>query len=83
MSESRMDRKGMEITKRGGRLTIKQPDNEVIMEGRLQGNLYEVNCAITPPFSCPNVAFSAQSTTNLDLWHARCRGCGPCECASV
>ena len=33
MSKSRMDQKGMEITKRGGQLTIKWLDNEVVMEG--------------------------------------------------
>ena len=70
MSKSRMDWKGMEITKRGGQLTIKQLDNEVVMEGRLCGNLYEINCAIAPPFSHPNVAFSARSAPNLNLWHA-------------
>ena len=59
MSKSQMDQKGMEITKRGGRLTIKRLDNEVVMEGQLHRNLYEINCTIAPPFSHPNVAFSA------------------------
>ena len=70
MSESQMDQKGMEITKWGGQLTIKQSDKEVIMEGQLRGNLYEINCAIAPPFFCPDVAFSTWLAFNLDLWHA-------------
>ena len=70
MSESQMDQKGMEIMKWGGQLTIKQLDNEVVMEGWLCRNLYEINCAVAPPFSHPNVAFSAWSAPNLNLWHA-------------
>ena len=36
MSKSRMDCRGMEITKRGGRLTIKKPNGEIVMEGCLR-----------------------------------------------
>jgi len=43
-----MDQKGMEITKRNGRITIKKPNGETIMEGRLRGNLYEINSIIAP-----------------------------------
>ena len=51
--------------------SVSDQEEPVLTEGRLWGNLYEVNCAIVPPFSCPNIAFSAQSTPNLDLWHAQ------------
>ncbi|KAH7917367.1 hypothetical protein BV22DRAFT_984947, partial [Leucogyrophana mollusca] len=44
ISESRMDRNGMEITKRHGRLTISKPNGDIVMEGKLRHNLYEVNC---------------------------------------
>jgi len=71
MSESRMDRKGMEITKRNGRITIKKPNGETIMEGRLRGNLYKINSIIAPPSSWHDAAFAARSAPNLDLWHAR------------
>lgn len=71
MSESRMDRKGMEITKRNGRLTIKKPNGEIVMEGKLINNLYEIKSVIAPPTARHEVAFSARSGSNLDLWHAR------------
>jgi len=71
MSESRMDRKGMEIVKRNGCVTIKNSDGETMIEGQLRGNLYEVNSTIAPPSSMYNAAFSARSAPNLDLWHAR------------
>ena len=41
------------------------------MEGCLCGNLYKVNSVIAPPTSCHNVTFTAHSSPNLNLWHAR------------
>ena len=49
---------------------IKKPDGEIVMEGRLHGNLYEVNSIIAPPTSHHDVAFTTHSSPNLDLWHA-------------
>jgi len=73
VSESRMDRKGLEIRKRNGRLTIKKSSGEIVMEGALRDNLYELDCVIAPPYSTPSdVAFAARtSTPNIDLWHRR------------
>lgn len=71
MSEGRMDRRGMEITKRNGQLVIKNPKGETIMEGCLQGNLYEINSAIAPPTAHYDAAFATRTPPNLDLWHAR------------
>ena len=40
------------------------------MEGKLTNNLYEINSIIAPPASRYDVAFSAHTAPNLDLWHA-------------
>ena len=69
MSKSCMDHKGIEIMKRNGHITIKNPDGNTIMEGQLCGNLYEINSTIAPPLLLPSVAFTAHSAPNLDLWH--------------
>ncbi|KAF8452760.1 hypothetical protein L210DRAFT_2055942 [Boletus edulis BED1] len=45
--ESRLNHKGLEITKRNGRRTIKKPDGRTIIDGRLRGYLYKINLA--PP----------------------------------
>ena len=52
MSESCMDCKGIEITKCNEHITITNPDGNIIMQGQLCGNLYEINSTIAPPLCC-------------------------------
>ena len=70
MSESQIDQHGMEITKQNGQLMIKNPKGKTIMEGHLRGNLYEIDSVIAPPTAHYDVAFSAHTPSNLNLWHA-------------
>lgn len=70
VSESRMDRKGMEIRKRSGKVSVIKPNGELLMQGKLRGRLYELDCLIAHPSAIPsNIAFSAQYGQSLDLWH--------------
>jgi hypothetical protein len=74
ISESRMDRKGMDIRKRNGKVTIRKPGSETVMQGSLQGatncSLYIMDYTIAPPPSYPgDTAFSARYEQSLDLWH--------------
>ena len=48
ISESHMDQKGLTIVKRKGKVTIMKPSGNVVMEGNLQNNLYELDCTIVP-----------------------------------
>jgi transposase InsO family protein len=72
VSESRMDRAGLSILKERGNISIRKKNSEIVMEGSLRQNLYELNCVIAPP-SAPasNVAFTAQTliSPDLELWH--------------
>ena len=43
ISESHMDRKGMDICKRNGKVTIRKPGGETVMQGSLQG---ATNCSL-------------------------------------
>jgi hypothetical protein len=73
ISESQMDKKGLEIHKAKGRLHMSKANGEIIMEGQLRHNLYKINCIIAPPNSTlSNIAFAAH-LSNIDLWH-RCFG---------
>ncbi len=65
-----MDRKGLEIRKWNGEVSIIKPNGDLLMQGYLRGSLYELDCTVAPPSSNPsNVAFSAQYGQSLDLWH--------------
>jgi len=66
----------MDIRKRNGKVTIRKPGGETVMQGSLQGttncSFYIMDCTIAPPLSYPgNIAFSAQYKQSLDLWHRR------------
>ena len=71
ISESCMDRKGLEIRKRNGQVRILRKNGSVLMQGCLQRNLYELDCYATPHTSQSNFAFAAKYTQSLDLWHRR------------
>ena len=71
ISESRMDRKGLEIRKWNGQVRILRKNGSVLMQGYLQRNLYELDCYATPHTSQSDFAFTAKYTQSLDLWH-RC-----------
>ena len=72
VSESRMDRKGLEIRKRNGKVSIIKDNGEMVMQGGLQGGLYILDCILAPDSSCQSdVAFSAHYERSLDLWHRR------------
>ena len=70
ISESQMDKRGLEIQKRDGQVQVSKQDRSILIEGRLRHNLYELNCAVAAPSSNPSdVAFSAQIGESLKLWH--------------
>jgi hypothetical protein len=46
ISESQMDKKGLEIHKAKGQLCISKANGKIVMEGQLHHNLYEINCVI-------------------------------------
>lgn len=76
VSESWLDRKGMDIRKWNGKVTIKKPNGNLLMQGELRGGiftLYKLDCVVTPQSSIPtsDVAFSAYYGQSLDLWHRR------------
>jgi len=72
ISESRMDRKGLEIRKRNGKVSIIKDDGEMVMQGSLQGGLYVLDCILAPDSSRQSdVAFSAHYERSLDIWHRR------------
>jgi transposase InsO family protein len=69
-----MDRAGLSILKAKGQISIRKKSGEVIMEGTLRRNLYELNCVVAPPSAPPShIAFTAQAqaSPDLELWH-RC-----------
>jgi hypothetical protein len=70
ISESHMDKKGLEINKFNGRVSIRKPDGKLVMQGIRRGGLFKINCYITLPSSLPSdVAFSVQYGQSFDLWH--------------
>ena len=71
ISESHMDRKGLEIHKWNGQVRILHKNGSVLMQGCLQRNLYELSCYATPHTSQSDFTFAAKYTQSLDLWH-RC-----------
>ena len=71
ISESHMDRKGLEIRKWNGQVRILHKNGSVLMQGCLQRNLYELSCYATPHTSQSDFTFAAKYTQSLDLWH-RC-----------
>jgi hypothetical protein len=72
ISEGRLDRKGMEICRKNGKVTVRKPDGTTVMQGRLEGMLYPLNVTIAPYSLYPTeLAFSARYTESLDLWHRR------------
>ncbi|OCH86674.1 hypothetical protein OBBRIDRAFT_713029, partial [Obba rivulosa] len=44
VSESRMDKRGLTITKSKGRVKVINSSGEVVIEGRLHNSLYELDC---------------------------------------
>jgi GAG-pre-integrase domain len=67
-----MDRKGLEIRKRKGKVSVIKDDGEMVMQGSLQGGLYILDCILAPDSSHQSdVAFSAHYERSLDLWHRR------------
>jgi hypothetical protein len=62
VSESRMDRKGLAILKKKGKVTITKSNGSVVMQGRLLScNLYELDIALAPYSAAPShIAFTAQ-----------------------
>jgi Reverse transcriptase (RNA-dependent DNA polymerase)/GAG-pre-integrase domain len=73
VSESRMDRKGLAILKKKGKVTITESDGTIVMQGRLLScNLYELNITLAPyPTSPSHVAFTTRAGQSYDLWHHR------------
>lgn len=71
VSESQMDRKGLEIRKRKGQVNVLRANGSLLMRGHLQGSLYELNCYVTPASSSSEFAFAARYTQSLNLWHRR------------
>jgi len=73
VSESRMDRKGLAILKKKGKVTITKSDGSVVMQGRLLScNLYELDITLAPYSAAPShVAFTTQTGQSYDLWHRR------------
>jgi|SRR5882762_1713552 len=66
-----MDRKGLAILKKKGKVTITKSDSSVIMQGRLLScNLYEFDITLAPYSATPShVAFTTQTGQSCDLWH--------------
>ena len=71
ISESRMDRKGLEIRKRKGLVNVLRTDGSILMQGHLNGSLYELNCHASPSSTSPEFAFNTRYTHSLNLWHRR------------
>ena len=69
VSESRMDRKGLEIRKRKGQVNVLRANGSLLMRGHLQGSLYELDCYVAPASLSSKFAFAARYTQSLDLWH--------------
>jgi hypothetical protein len=73
ISESKMDKRGMEIRRKNGKVTIKKLNGEIAIEGTLRHGLYELKCKLAPPsMREASVAFLATpSSLNIDIWHRR------------
>jgi GAG-pre-integrase domain len=71
VSKSRMDRKGLAILKKRGKVTITESDGTIVMQGRLLScNLYELDITLAPyPTSPSHVAFTTRASQSYDLWH--------------
>lgn len=71
VSESRMDRKGLAILKKNGKITISKDNGSVIMQGRiLSCNLYEIHVTLAPHSASPShLAFATRTGQSYDLWH--------------
>ena len=64
-----MDQKGLEIQKRKGLVNVLHTDGSILMQGHLNGNLYELNCHTSPSSTSPEFAFNMRYTHSLNLWH--------------
>ena len=71
ISESRMDRKGLEIQKCKGLVNVLHTNGSILMQGHLNRSLYELNCHASPSSTSPKFAFNMRYTHSLNLWH-RC-----------
>ena len=71
ISESRMDQKGLEIQKHKGLVNVLCTNGSILMQGHLNGSLYELNCHASPSSTSPEFAFNTRYTHSLDLWHRR------------
>ena len=68
ISESHMDKKGLEVHKFNVFVSILKPDGKMVMQGIHCGGLFEINCQVTQPSSLPSdIAFSVQYKKSLDL----------------
>ena len=66
-----MDQKGLEIRKHKGLVNVLHTDGSILMQGHLNGSLYELNCHASPSSTSPEFAFNTRYTHSLDLWHRR------------
>ena len=74
ISESKMDKKGLEIRRKNGKVHVLKPDSTIAMEGYVHHGLYHLKCAIAPSsFEPSDIAFisTPKSNPSLEMWHHR------------